>query len=133
MNESKNIDWVGRYSALTPRVRNYIDGRWLDGSGLPLEKLSPRDGRVLCRFGAGSPEDVDHAVAIARQAYEDGRWSEVPVRSRKNVLLNLASLIEKHKEEFALLESLDVGKPISDALRFDVPTAAALLRSDADD
>jgi acyl-CoA reductase-like NAD-dependent aldehyde dehydrogenase len=75
---------------------------------------------------------MEEAVSTARRAFDDGRWSKLPTQRRKDVLHKLASLIEAHKEELALLECLDVGKPISDALGFDVPAAAALIRFNAE-
>jgi acyl-CoA reductase-like NAD-dependent aldehyde dehydrogenase len=128
-----NIDWIRRSQALTLRVRNFVDGRWQSNErGETLKKYSPRDGRLLCRFGAGEPRDVDEAVASARRAFEDGRWSGLPLERRKAVLHKLALLIEKHSDELALLECLDVGKPISDALNVDVPTAAGIIRYSAE-
>jgi acyl-CoA reductase-like NAD-dependent aldehyde dehydrogenase len=128
-----DIDWVKRAEGLTPRVRNFVNGRWefQDARSL-LDKFSPRDGRLLCRFGAGDAQDVDKAVASTQRAFEDGRWSKAPVQERKAALLKLAALIEQHREELALLDCLDTGKPISDALHFDVPAAVANLRFNAE-
>jgi len=101
-------------------------------SGDPLQKHSPRDGSLLVSFGNGSVADVDRAVVTAREAFDDGRWSGVSAQYRKEVLCRLASLLESHAEELALLECLDVGKPIRDALSFDVPMAVAFLRFNAE-
>jgi acyl-CoA reductase-like NAD-dependent aldehyde dehydrogenase len=127
------MDWISRAESLKPlRIRNLIDGRWLEVGGAPLDKVSPRDGTVLSRFGAGEASEVDAAVASARRAFADGRWSKLPQQRRKDVLLELARLIEAHLEELALLECLDVGKPISDPLTFDVRAAAAHIRHAAE-
>lgn len=131
-NESRT-DWIRRAEGLRPlRIRNLIDGRFSDVGGAPLDKLSPRDGTVLSRFGGGDSAEVDVAVASARRAFEDGRWSMLPQQRRKDILLKLAAMMERHLEELALLECLDVGKPISDALSFDVPYAAAQIRHGAE-
>jgi acyl-CoA reductase-like NAD-dependent aldehyde dehydrogenase len=130
--KSAAVDWIGRSQALTLRVRNFVDGRWSESRGSALAKLGPRDGRLLYQLGAGETQDVDEAVAAARRAYDDGRWSQAPVQRRKEVLLKLASLIEAHREELALLECLDVGKPISDALGTDVVAAAGAIRFSAE-
>ena len=128
-----SIDWISRSRGLILSIRNFVDGRWRDESGGErLEKYSPRNGRLLYQFGAGGVQDVDEAVVCARRAFEDGRWSKLPVQSRKVALYKLASLIEANREELALLECLDVGKPISDALNFDVPVAAAIIRHSAE-
>lgn len=128
-----SVDWRGRAQTITPRVRNFIDGKWqTEPGGELLKKFSPRDGQLLCEFGAGQLEEVDRAVNSARLAFDDGRWSRLPAQKRKEVLERLASLIENSREELALLECLDVGKPISEALRFDVPAAAARIRYNAE-
>lgn len=127
------IDWIRRSKVLKPEVRNFINGQWQESGGKDrLLKHGPRDGQTLYEFGAGAKEEVHRVVALARQTFEDGRWSKVTVQRRKNVLHKLADLIEKHREELALLESLDVGKPISNALSFDIPAAAETIRFSAE-
>jgi acyl-CoA reductase-like NAD-dependent aldehyde dehydrogenase len=126
------IDWRQRSRDLSLEVRNFVGGRWSEVGGAPLEKHSPRDGQILARFGSGTSSDVDDAVSEATRAFEDGRWSRLPMQRRKDVLNRLASLIDTHREELALLECLDVGKPIGDALKFDVPAAAATIRFNAE-
>jgi acyl-CoA reductase-like NAD-dependent aldehyde dehydrogenase len=127
------IDWIGRSRALTLRVRDFVNGSWRPDEGSKsIEKYSPRDGSLLCQFSGGGTKEVEQAVAAARRAFEDGRWSQLSAQRRKDALYRLASLIESHAEEFALLECLDVGKPISDALNIDVPSAAALIKYNAE-
>jgi acyl-CoA reductase-like NAD-dependent aldehyde dehydrogenase len=127
------IDWIHRAQALRFRVENFVEGRLRPGStARSLEKYAPRDGRLLGEFGAGETRDIDEAVVSARHAFADGRWSKLPVRHRSDVLLKLASLIEARCEELALLECVDVGKPISETLRFDIPATAATIRFSAE-
>lgn len=124
-----NIDWHRRARLLTPRVRNFVDGRFgfeLDGD--KFKKFSPRDGSLLYQFGGTAATEVDNAIAVSRRAFEDGRWSNLPLNRRKCILYRLADLLEQHREEFALLESLDVGKPIRDAFEFDVSASAGKFR-----
>jgi acyl-CoA reductase-like NAD-dependent aldehyde dehydrogenase len=97
-----------------------------------IQKYGPRDGEVLYEFGAGRLEDVEDAVSSALMALDDGRWSQQPVGRRKAVLQRFAILIEENREELALLESLDVGKPINDALTLDVAGAASAIRYNAE-
>jgi acyl-CoA reductase-like NAD-dependent aldehyde dehydrogenase len=124
-----SINWVSRAQEITSCIRNFVGGRQQpESGGEPIEKYSPRDGRLLYRFGAGVAGDVDRAVIAARHAFEDGEWSKWPVQRRKDVLLKLAALIERHCEELALLECMDVGKPIGDASSVDVPYAAQYIR-----
>jgi acyl-CoA reductase-like NAD-dependent aldehyde dehydrogenase len=131
MNASQ-IDWIARSQEISLRVRDFIDGRWRLETGEGIEKYSPRDGRLLCRYGAGQVREVDEAVVSARRAFDDGRWSKRSPQFRKETLQRLASLIEEHREELALLETLDVGKPIRDSLNFDVPAAAAYIKFSAE-
>jgi acyl-CoA reductase-like NAD-dependent aldehyde dehydrogenase len=76
----------------------------------------------------GDVEDVDRAVAAARNSFDDGRWADQSPANRKRVLLKLADLIRANRDELALLESLDVGKPIRDTLAVDVPSAAKTIQ-----
>ena len=126
------IDWIGKSRSASLNVQHFIEGRFQPGRSTEIQKYSPRDGKLLCRFNSANSAEIDTAVASARRAFRDGRWSRKPVQQRREVLHRLAALIESHHEELALLECLDVGKPISDALNFDVPTAAALVRFNAD-
>lgn len=129
----KDIDWIGRAAALTPAVRNFVSGQWsVPGGGQQIEKFGPRDGKFLCQFGAGDAKDVDAAVESARCAFVDGRWSKLASSRRREILLELARLVELHRDELALLESLDVGKPIADAYNIDIPFTAGLIRFNAE-
>jgi acyl-CoA reductase-like NAD-dependent aldehyde dehydrogenase len=128
------VDWIERAANLDSHVKNFVNGRYVDNASkdAQLEKHGPRDGKLLYRFTATNGSEVDEAVQNSRQAFEDGRWANVPVQRRKEVLLKLADLLDASREEFALYESLDVGKPINDSFNFDVPVAAALLRFSAE-
>jgi gamma-glutamyl-gamma-aminobutyraldehyde dehydrogenase/4-guanidinobutyraldehyde dehydrogenase/NAD-dependent aldehyde dehydrogenase len=118
--------------ALAARVERpstaFIDGRPVDAlSGLVFADHSPRDGTRLADVAFCGADDVDRAVAAARSAFEDGRWSAVHPRHRKAILLRFAGLIREHTAELAVLESLDVGKPISESVRVDVGGAASCI------
>jgi acyl-CoA reductase-like NAD-dependent aldehyde dehydrogenase len=122
-------DWAGRAEALEPDGRAWIGGGFREAvSGRRFRNISPRDGSVLAEVAECDAADVDLAVASAREAFEDGRWANKAPADRKEVLLRLAGLIEENLEELALVESLDVGKPIGDALSVDVPGAAGYFR-----
>ena len=128
------INWHHRAKEANLEIRNFIDGyhEGIAGDEL-ISKHSPRDGSLLYSFGVGDSETVNRAVSAARQAFDDHRWSGLPTQTRKAVLLKLADLIEFHKEEFALYECLDVGKPITKALLGDIASAAGRIRSAAED
>jgi gamma-glutamyl-gamma-aminobutyraldehyde dehydrogenase len=116
-----HADWLARAAALTIRSQAFIDGRYVDAaSGKTFANLSPVDGRLLGQVAECEAEDVERAVAAARRAFNDGRWSAQTPVQRKKTLIRFAALIESHAEELALLETLDMGKPIDDALHVDM-------------
>jgi acyl-CoA reductase-like NAD-dependent aldehyde dehydrogenase len=125
MSAQPEISWRDRAAIVHAEGRAFIDGHYVDAaSGATFDNRSPIDGRALGKVASCEAEDVDRAVRSARQAYRKGSWSQLPPAQRKRVLLKLGELILKHREELALLETLDMGKPISDALKGDVPGAA---------
>jgi len=106
-----------------------IGGERLEASGgASFETLDPATGRAIADVPQAGPDDVDRAVRIAREAFDDGRWSGLPAASRTRVLLALADRVEAHADELAELESLDNGKPVKLAKRVDVRLAAEHLR-----
>src|SRR5262249_40136819 len=105
-----------------------IDGRLEPSiSGRAFDNVTPRNGTVLNRVAECDAPDVDKAVAAARRAFEDGRWRSLHYREKKRTLFALAELIERDAETLAVLESLDVGKPIKDALNIDIPQSVRTL------
>jgi acyl-CoA reductase-like NAD-dependent aldehyde dehydrogenase len=121
-------DWRARAAALAPEDRAFIDGRYVPAaSGATFDDVSPVDGRVIARVASTDQVDVDRAVAAARRAFEAGTWSRQAPRDRKRVLQRFAELIVAHAEELALLETLDVGKPIADSLAVDIPATARCI------
>ncbi len=118
--------WLARAQALQVRNQAFIDGRYVDAaSGKTFECISPIDGRAICAVSECEAEDIDRAVAAARRVFDKGSWSESKPVHRKKTLIKFAQLIEEHAIELALLESLDMGKPVNDALNVDV---AATIR-----
>lgn len=122
-------DIAERLARLAPPSQAVIDGVLVEAaSGATFHNVSPRDGRVLNLVAACQAEDVERAVAGARAAFEDGRWRDQGPRLKKAVLFRLAELMERDADALALLESLDVGKPISDARNVDIPLAINTCR-----
>ena len=120
--------WHARAAALKIEGRAFIDGKYVDAaSGETFECRSPIDGRLLARIAAGDAPDIERAVAAARRAFDAGGWSRLAPAKRKRVLIKLAELIRKNREELALLETLDMGKPIADSLASDVPGSAQCI------
>jgi acyl-CoA reductase-like NAD-dependent aldehyde dehydrogenase len=118
-------DYRGRAAALSYRNQAFIGGKYVAAaSGKTFDCVSPIDGKVLTQVAACDKEDVDRAVKAARAAFESGSWSNMAKSKRKRVLLKFAGLIQKHKDELALLETLDMGKPIRWSSTVDIPGAA---------
>jgi gamma-glutamyl-gamma-aminobutyraldehyde dehydrogenase/4-guanidinobutyraldehyde dehydrogenase/NAD-dependent aldehyde dehydrogenase len=123
------VDWAARAALLHPRADAYIGGKFVPAaSGQRFATTSPRDGRLLAEVAAGDAEDVDRAVRSAYDAFASGVWSQADPSVRKRVLLRFADLILENADELALLETLDVGKPIGDTTKVDVPKTAAAIR-----
>lgn len=121
--------WEKRAAELKPESRMYINGAFVDAvSGKTFDDISPRDQRVIAKVAAGDTEDVNRAVKAALTAFESGVWSEMNPRDKKAIMLKWADLIREHQEELALLETLDVGKPISDSMNVDVMGAARTVQ-----
>jgi len=99
-----------------------IDGKWVDSvSGKTFDTLNPATEEVITSVAEGDSADIDLAVTAARKAFEDGPWKKTDARDRGRILLEIANLIEKNKDELALLETLDNGKPISETTNADLP------------
>lgn len=112
-----------------------LDGRaWINGaphaaiSGATFPSISPIDGRVLATVAACDAQDVDAAVAAARASFNSGVWRSRSPAQRKGTLLKFAALIEVEAETLALTDTLDMGKPIRDALTIDVRATANCFR-----
>ena len=122
-------DWASLAADLDIEGRAFINGRYVDAlAGGTRETVSPGNGQKLADVANCGIEDADHAVGIARAAFESGVWANRAPADRKMVLVRWAELIEEHADEIALLECLDVGKPISDTTGVDVPSAVRTIR-----
>jgi acyl-CoA reductase-like NAD-dependent aldehyde dehydrogenase len=129
MTDTAVRSWQDRAAAVVPEVGAFIDGEHVEPrSQATFSDISPRDGRVIAQVPNSDSADIDDAVGAARRAFDDGRWRDMSPRTRKRRLLAFADAIDAHTDELALLESLDVGKPIGDALRVDVPGCANTIR-----
>ena len=106
-----------------------INGKWVEAaSGKTFSSYNPATGEVLATIAEGDREDINRAVAAARAAFETGPWSKMPPAGRAKLIWKLADLLEKHAEEFAQLESLDNGKPLTIARVADLPLSIEHLR-----
>jgi aldehyde dehydrogenase (NAD+) len=121
--------------APAPEARDVVTirreyGLFLDGDFVPpaagesFTTLNPASEEPLAQVAAGGAEDVDRAVGAARRAFEQ-TWGQLPGRERAKYLYRIARAIQERSREFAVLESLDNGKPIKESRDVDVPLAAA--------
>src|SRR5215831_20015387 len=109
------------------RTQLFIDGRFVDAAdGATLPVINPHDGKLIANVAAAGAEDVNRAVAAARRAFP--AWSRTSASERGRLLLKLADLIERQKDELAPLESKSTGHPIRDSRMLDVPRTAATFR-----
>ncbi|WP_434714298.1 aldehyde dehydrogenase (plasmid) [Rhizobium sp. YTUHZ045] len=123
-------DKIDQLRALpVPSQSLFIDGSWRPAvGGGAMDVISPIDGTRLTTIADAGAEDVDHAVAAARRAFEKGSWSRAAPAERKKVLLKTAELIEKHALELAVLGVRDNGTEISMALKAEPGSAAGTFR-----
>ena len=109
--------------------RALINGKRVDAKdGQLFDSISPVDGKVLAQIARCSAADVDAAVAAARIAFEDHRWSGMAPAQRKRIMIRFADLVQSHGDELALTETLDMGKPVKYARAVDVNSAANCIR-----
>jgi gamma-glutamyl-gamma-aminobutyraldehyde dehydrogenase/4-guanidinobutyraldehyde dehydrogenase/NAD-dependent aldehyde dehydrogenase len=121
--------WHDRAAQLAFDGRAFIDGFRVEArNGARFDCLSPVDGRKLAEVARCDALDADAAVASARAAFEDRRWSGKPPAERKRVLSRFADLMLAKRDELALLETLDMGKPIRYSLSVDVQLAQNCIR-----
>jgi gamma-glutamyl-gamma-aminobutyraldehyde dehydrogenase len=118
-------DWQARASRVRYETRHFIDGKYVDSVKKGrFTVTNPATGAPLCEVSAGTQEDIDAAVAAAKKAFYSRAWSRKAPRDRMAVLFAFARLIEENTERFALLDTLCMGKPITDMVTIDVPAAA---------
>lgn len=129
MLDKTKQDWRSLAGELQIEGRAFINGRYQDAlAGQTRATFSPADGRKLADVASCGTEDADLAVGIARAAFESGVWANMAPADRKTVLVRWAELIADHADEIALLECLDVGKPIENTTNSDVPSAIRTIR-----
>jgi acyl-CoA reductase-like NAD-dependent aldehyde dehydrogenase len=122
-------EWQSRAAQVKPRSQVFVDGKFAPAmNGATFDNINPATGQSLGPVAAGEQSDIDRAVASARTAFRQGAWANQPPKARKKVLQKLADLMLANRDELALLETLDTGKPISDSLSVDIPSAANCIR-----
>ena len=110
-------------------TRLFIGGDYVDAAkGGRFTTVDPSSGETLAEMSAGTVADIDKAVAAAKSAYKSGSWSRLAPRERMQILYDFADLIDDHAEELAVLETLDMGKPITDVVAEDLPAVIETIR-----
>ena len=117
--------WERLAGALRPEGRALIAGRLQAAQdGRVFQDVSPIDGSLICQVARGAAADIDLAVAAARRSFESGSWRRTAPKERKRILRRFAEAIRADTARLALLETRDVGKPISNSVGVDVANCA---------
>jgi gamma-glutamyl-gamma-aminobutyraldehyde dehydrogenase len=124
-----------RWHSVAEKVRSqletrlFIDGEFCDSvEGRSFHSVNPATGETLASVSKGMPEDIDRAVASAKAAFRSGCWSRIAPRERMEILYRFADLVDEHSERLAVLETLDMGKPIGDVVAEDLPSVISTIR-----
>lgn len=121
--------WQQKARELTIETRLFINGEYSAAADNSVfASIDPAAQQTLAEVARGKKADVDRAVQAARGVFDRGDWSQASPAQRKAVLTKFADLMDAHREELALLETLDTGKPIRHSLRDDIPGAARAIR-----
>ncbi|MBR9753984.1 aldehyde dehydrogenase [Cobetia sp. 4B] len=127
-------EWQALAARLTPQLQGnaFINDEFVPAvSGETFESLNPATGERLAMVASCDSADAEIAIRHARAAFKSGIWSRMAPTRRKQVLLRLAELMEAHQDELALLDSLDMGKPVTSALN-DMAGAIGSIRHQAE-
>ncbi|SFE51889.1 aldehyde dehydrogenase [Alteribacillus iranensis] len=107
----------------------FIDGAYVDAlSGDTFDTIDPATNIKLASVAKGNEHDAKRAIEAAQRTFESGIWSNMPVEERSDILCRMSDLILERVDELAYLETLDVGKPITESRGFDIPRAAQNFR-----
>lgn len=127
---TQQLNYSDRLRAeLSKAPRLFVDGEWSTSShDKTVPVYDPATAKAITHVVDASEADVNRAVAAARRAFDDGRWTKLPPVVRQNYLLKLADLVDANADVLAELEAIDNGKPLTIARGFDIPRCAEILR-----
>ena len=129
MSEITFDEWKKLSNKITFRNKAFINGKFVDSiSKKTFDSINPATEEIITSVAECNEKDIDAAVKAARTSYEKGYWSKMPPAERKAILLMLAELIRLNLEELALLDSLDMGKLVQDAVTIDAPGSAMFFQ-----
>lgn len=107
----------------------FINGEYKDAiSGETFDTVDPATNKKLASVAQADERDTKEAIEVAQRTFESGVWSNMSVDDRAKILCRMSDLVLERVDELALVETLDVGKPIKESQGFDIPRAAANLR-----
>jgi gamma-glutamyl-gamma-aminobutyraldehyde dehydrogenase/4-guanidinobutyraldehyde dehydrogenase/NAD-dependent aldehyde dehydrogenase len=122
-------DWHKKTATIKFPSELFINGRFVKAqSGKLFPTINPATGQILAEIAEGDRYDIDLAVKAARQSFDKGVWVRMSISDRKKIMLRWLELMEKNFNDLALLETLDVGKPIRDSLTVDIPLSINCIR-----
>lgn len=121
--------WKKQAGALKLRTDHFINGEFVPSEdGMRFPSINPATGEVIAEVARGKAADLNKAVKNARATFRSGVWSRMAPRGRLAVVEKFAALIQDRAVEFALLDSLDMGKPVMDMINIDIPGSVANLK-----
>ena len=127
------MNWKYAEQDVKWEIKPFIDGAYRNSTSTnTFDNINPATDDVLCQIAEGSAEDIDQAVQVARQRFDEGCWSGLTPSARKIILVRFADLIVEYKNSIALLDTLEIGKPISAALTDVSSFAAGIMRETAE-
>jgi len=124
-----HAEWSTAAAQLPRPSGLFIDGSFRQArEGAVFPTVNPATGELVADVARAAAADVDDAVSTAQAAFRAGLWSRVHPRERAAVLRRFADLVEQNAAELALLDVLEMGKPIADTISYDIPEVAESLR-----
>ena len=133
MSSYSKDKWQKISSKINFKSEAFINGKFVKSqSEETFDCLNPSNGKLLAKVSSCNDIDVDIAVKSCRKAFDNGHWSRMSPTERKKILIKLSDLILENRNELALLDSMDMGKTVSDAIAYDIPGAAELLSWNAE-
>ncbi|HEV7307835.1 aldehyde dehydrogenase family protein [Ensifer sp.] len=129
MDTTPDRRWHRIADALRPETRMLIDGQFLAaGSGETFASINPATGALIANVACGNDTDIEIACAIAAKRFRQGVWSRMRLRQRIDVLTRFADLIAENRDILAVLDTMEMGKPIAEMCAIDVPGAVLTMR-----
>jgi len=129
MTEKNHAYWQNLAKTIEPRTDAFIEGMWQPAtSGNTFETVNPATGEKIADIASCDTADVNKAAQSARAAFESGVWRDLHPSDRGKCLVRLSQLMAAHADELAVLEVIDMGKPIGDATSIDIPGSVNCMR-----